>query len=137
MKIPLPSTIEKQEDLDHSLIIKRTDGVIEVRCGDLAIYSIEKVKENHTCIEKFAEGKKVLVLTIAGIYTHVLPEARAYTAKGPHKNYIAAEAFLITSFPQWVLGNFFLRVNRPIVPAKVFLIKDKEKAEKWLKKYKI
>ena len=135
-KIPLPTNIEKQEDLDHSLVIKRTDGIIEVRCGDLAIYSSEKVAENHACIKKFAEGKKALVLTIAGIYTHVMPEARAYTSKGPHKDFIAAEAFLVTSFAQWVLAGFFIKINRPIVPANFFRMKDKEKAEAWLLSFK-
>ena len=122
-------------DLDHSLIIKRTDGLIEVRCGDIAIYSSDKVRENHECIKKFAEGKKVVVLTIAGIYTHVMPEARKYTSKGPHKDFIAAEAFLITSLAQWILAGFFVKVNRPIVPANFFRMKDKEKAEIWLRKY--
>jgi hypothetical protein len=135
-KIPLPKNIEKQEDLDHSLIIKRTDGVIEVHCGDLAIYSSEKVKENHACIKKFGEGKKALVLTIAGVYTHVMPEARKYTSQGPHKDIIAAEAFLVTSFAQWILAGFFVKINRPIVPANFFRMKDKAKAEAWLAKFR-
>lgn len=135
MKIPLPTNIAQQQDLDHSLIIQRTDGLVELRCADVVIYSAAKVKENHECLKRFAAGKKIVVLTIAGYYTHVLPEARKYTAKGPHRDFIAAEAFLITSFPQWILAFVFLKINRPIVPANVFRFKHKDKAEKWLMKF--
>jgi hypothetical protein len=135
MKFPFPENIEAQEDLHHTIILKRSDGMVEVRCGDVTIYTAEKVKENHACLKRFAKGKKIIALTIAGYYTHVLPEARKYTAKGHHREFIAAEAFLIASFPQWIIGYIFLKINRPIVPANIFLLKHKDKAEKWLRKF--
>lgn len=135
MKIPLPENIEMKQDLDHSLIIKRTDGIIELRCADVVVYTSDKIKQNHDCLERFAGGKKALVLTIAGIYTHVMPEARAYTARGHHRHFVAAEAFLVTSFPQWVLALVYTAINRPIVPANFFLLRHKDNAEKWLRKF--
>ena len=136
MKVPLPANIEKQTDLDHSLLIKRTDGIIELRCGDAVNYTTKMVMENHAVLKEFAGSQKALVLTFAGQYTLVSANARSYTAKGPHKDYVAAEAFLINSLPQKLLGNFFLKVNKPVVPANVFLIADQAKAEQWLRKHK-
>ncbi len=135
MKIPFPDNIEIKEDLDHSVVIRRTDGIIELRCSDIVIYTSIKIKENHDCIRRLAGGKKALVLTVAGDFTHVLPEARAYTAKGHHRDFVAAEAFLINSFMQWILAFLFLKINRPIVPAQAFRIGNKAKAERWLKRY--
>ena len=136
MKIPLPENIIEQQDLGHSLILKRNDGVIELRCDHMVTYTRENVMENHLWIEKFADGKKALVLTITGIYTFVEPDARKYTATGPHKNFVAAEAFVLRSFMQRVAGTLYLRINRPIVPAKLFSIKNISKAELWLLKHK-
>jgi hypothetical protein len=135
MKFPFPEHIVAQQDLGHTIILQRGDGVVEVRCGDVTIYSAEKVEQNQECIRRFAAGKKVKVLTIAGYYTHVLPEARRYTAKGNHKDFVAAEAFLISSFAQRIIGYLYMKINRPVVPAHLFLFREKEKAENWLKKF--
>ena len=136
MKIPLPDNIDAQQNLGHTLIIKRSDGIIELRCSNMVTYTPDMVKENHEWIEKFADGKKALVLTITGHYTLASPEARRFTANGPHKNFVAAEAFLIRVFAQRVIATLFMRVNRPIVPAKVFSIRKKDQAEKWLRQQK-
>ena len=133
MKVPLPKNIESQQDLGHTLIIKRTDGIIEVHCAHLVNYTVKQVKENHVWIEKFAEGKKALVLTVAGISTHVKPAARNYVGKGPHKHFVAAEAFLFNSFAQRILANLYIAVNKPKVPANFFSFKEKKEAEKWLR----
>jgi len=133
VKIPLPGYIADQKNLGHSLIMKRLDGIIELRCADVVAYTPEKIKENHEWIKKFADGKKALVLTIAGEYTYVEPEARRYTSQGHHRHFVAAEAFLIRSLPQRVIGMLFLKINRPIVPARLFSIHHKEKAEEWLR----
>lgn len=136
MIYPLPENIELKVELDHSLILKRSDGIVEIRCSDDFIYDIKHIKENHHYLKQFASTEKVLVLSFAENYTSITNEARNYTAKGHHKSFIAAEAFLIHSLPQRLLANFYIKISQPIVPAAYFLYQYKDLAEKWLFKHR-
>lgn len=129
---PLPENIEVEIILEHSHIIKRSDGIVEIRCAEDFTYELSHILENHDCLKKLAVTEKVLVLNFAGRYTSVSNDARAYVAKGNHKSFIAAEAFLIHGLAQRILANFFMKISKPIVPAAFFNYKDKAAAEKWL-----
>ncbi|HWY12661.1 MAG TPA: hypothetical protein VN026_15110 [Bacteroidia bacterium] len=120
-------------EFNHSVIYLRSDGIVEIDCADDTEYDVEDIKQNLECIQKIAAGKKVLVLNNAGEYTTVSKEAREYIGSGPHRDFIAAEAFVIRSLGQLILGNLFMKVNKPIVPAKLF--KTKWAAEHWLKSF--
>jgi hypothetical protein len=73
----------------------------------------------------------LLVYNVTGKYTGITSEASAYLSKGPHKNFIKAEAFIIHSTTQRLLANlYFLRIRKPIVPAAYF--KNVADAKKWL-----
>lgn len=128
----LPENIEVEFILEHSHIIKRSDGIVEIRCEDDFTYELSHILENHDCLKKLAITEKNLVLNFAGHYTSVSNEARNYVALGGHKHFIAAEAFLIHGLPQRILANFFLSFNKPVVPAAFFNYQDKSLAEKWL-----
>lgn len=132
---PLPENIIDQIKLDHSLIFKRKDGIIEIRCGEDITYDVNEIKENHEAIQKLADGKKVKVLSISAKYTMITNEARQYIAKGPHKDFICAEALLIYSLAQRMLVQFYIRLFKPVVPGKYFGINDKDAAEKWLNEF--
>lgn len=129
---PLPEHIEAEIKLEHSHILKRIDGIVEIRCTDDFIYDVQQVKENHHYLKEFAVTEKVLVLSFTEAFTSITNEARAYIAKGYHRDYVAAEAFLIHSLAQRLLANFFVTIGNPIVPVSFFNYKDKDVSEKWL-----
>jgi DNA-binding Lrp family transcriptional regulator len=127
------SVIVSQADLKHSLLMLRDDGIIEINCADNYEYSVDDIKENLNQIKTFAGNNKVLVLNNLKKFTAVSNEVRDYVATAPHKDFIKAEAFVIHSIAQWLLAKFYLKINKPIVPAKFF--KGKSEAEKWLKSF--
>lgn len=135
MIYPLPENIEVEVVLEHSHLLKRTDGIVEIRCANDFTYDVEDVKENHSFLKEFAVTEKVLVLSFAEDFTSITNEARNYIAKGYHKDFIAAEAFLIHSLPQRLLANFFVKLNNPTVPAAYFAYSYKDLAEKWLREH--
>lgn len=119
-------------DLGHSKIIEIEDGLIQILCKDEFMYDVVHIKENHSVIEKISNlrGEPVLVFSLAAKYTGITSDATAYVTTGPHKNFIKAEAFVIHSTTQRLGANFFLRLNKPIVPAAYFNnVKD---AKNWL-----
>lgn len=128
MKSPI---IISQKKFDHSLVIYRSDEIVEIICSDNYEYSVADIKENLEYIKSVCGNKKISVLNNLQKFTTVNNEVREFVAKAPHKDFIKAEAFVIHSTGQWLLANFYLKVNKPIVPAKFF--KTRNDAEKWIK----
>jgi hypothetical protein len=50
-----------------------------------------------------------------------------------NKDSRSADAFVIYSLPQKLVGNFYLKVNKPPVPTRFF--KTPEEAIRWLRKF--
>jgi hypothetical protein len=124
--------ISNEIRLSHSRLVKRSDGIIEIHCADDFTYEPEHIRENQEALLEFHQGKKLLVLNILGKYTLASSDARAFVAKGTHKTFIEAEAFLIHSLAQQLIGSFYLKINKPVVPTSYFSFGDKAKAENWL-----
>jgi hypothetical protein len=122
------------KDVGHSVIKLREDGIIEIDCRNNYEYSVNDVKENWAIIKELAKGKKILVFNNMPEFTTASKETREFVAKGEHKDFIAAEAFVIQSLAQKILGNFYLKINKPVVPAKIFT--NKENAVQWLSTFK-
>lgn len=137
LEYPLPSHVIAEVKLPHSLLLQRADGIVEIRCADDFTYETEHIMENQHYLKQFAGNGKVRVLNIIGKYTSITNEARTHIAKGGHKDFIAAEAFLIQSLPHRLLAQFFIKANKPVVPAKYFAYDQKEEAEKWLFQFSI
>src|ERR1041385_132375 len=84
--------------LGHSEIFLRSDGIIQLNCGDDVTYEIAQIKENLDCIRKIGEGKKLPVLNIAGKYTNLTRETREFIAKAEFSiDCISAEAYVLRS----------------------------------------
>ncbi|MES2140930.1 MAG: hypothetical protein V4511_14580 [Bacteroidota bacterium] len=73
-----------------------------------------------------------MVINIKSIKSINKP-ARDFLASEKGSEGIIAAAFLIDSSVGRVLGNFFIKINKPIKPTKVFT--DEIKAKKWLLQY--
>jgi len=119
-------------DLGHSKIQETDGGLIEIICKDEFMYDVAQIKENHSVLEQISgrRNEPVLVFSITGKYTGITAEAAAYVTKGPHKNFVKAEAFVIHSTTQRLFANLFLRISKPVVPAAYF--NNAEDAKKWL-----
>jgi hypothetical protein len=76
---------------------------------------------------------KAPVLFIANEFSLPSKESREYLAKKESLPYSLADAYVINSFPQKIAANFYLKVNKPARPTKMF--NNKEDALIWLKTY--
>ncbi len=119
--------------LSHSLIAFRADGLLELHTSDEHVYEIEDVKENVEAFGKLTGNKKVPVMIIGGSFTSLSKEAREYMASEESLKYSLCEAFILTSLPQKLLINFYIKVNKPLVPTMVF--SNNDKAVNWLRSF--
>ena len=65
-------------------------------------------------------------------FNHIPKETMQYLSKNPYNKYQIAAAILIEGLGLKLIGNFYLKVYKPEVNTKLFLVE--ETAKKWLKK---
>lgn len=83
----------------------------------------------------FTSKKTVPVLILNGGVVSMTREAREYLASGEGTTGIMAAAIVLESVFGSILGNFFLSVNKPEMPVRIF--SRKHAAIKWLREFVI
>jgi len=116
--------------LDHTLIIERGDGIIEVITSDDFMYERKHIMEIHNALLGLTAGKKRPLMMIGGKKTQISDDAMTFMASEESAETSTAEAFVIQSFFQRILANFYLKVKKPKVPTRFF--SNQKKAETWL-----
>lgn len=94
---------------------------------EIEVEDMREVKK-HNLIA--TQGKKYAVLIVTSDFVGVSKAARELLAGGEIATNTVAYAFLIKNFAQRIVGNYYLRVNKPKTPTKLFT--DRLKAIKWL-----
>jgi hypothetical protein len=121
--------IDKLE-LPHTKVELRDDGIIQFFYGDNKEYTMDETHELEAAVETLTKGITHMSLRIAGKYTSVDTEIMKYLSRGRGTLFTLADAFVIHSLAQKILANFYLQINRPILPTRVF--NKVEEAEAWL-----
>ena len=92
---------------------------------------VEDVKEMREMLVRLSKGNKYCVLLDATERFNVSADARALIAGKEFSFDRIATAFIITSLANMLVGNFFIKVNKPYTPTKIF--SSEENALSWLK----
>lgn len=111
----------------------RNDGIAQVKVRGNDEIDIKHVIQVVDTLGKFGKGKKFPLLILVGEYTLPTPEARTYIATPESDPYASAEAYVIQSFTQKLVGNVYLSLNKPARPTRMF--NSEEKAIEWLKAF--
>jgi len=68
-------------------------------------------------------------------FSDIDPEVREWAASPTGNNYTIADAVVISSFPQKIIADFYMRYNKPVKPTKVF--NSMEKAYEWVREIRL
>ena len=123
----------KQISLSCGQLTLIEDGIVQFQCIDHT-YTENDVKEINLALGRIANGEKVLQLVIASDYSTVNPAARKAMGRPEYSIFSIAEAYLIKSLAQKILGNFYLKIDKPSVPTRLF--NDYDEALNWLRQFK-
>jgi hypothetical protein len=93
--------------------------------------TLENVTEVSRHLKKLSKGKKVPVFTDMRGLKSMTREARLFLSGEDAAQVTSAAALLIGSPLSKVIGNFFMGINKPPYPTKLFT--SEEKALQWLK----
>ena len=108
----------------------RETGIISAKSANHAVIEMEQAVAYHGIIALISEGEPhVTIMDISGL-KHISKEARHFLSKKSSEwGKTIAVAFVTNSFRARTIASFFLTVNRPSYPVKVF--KDQSEAYQW------
>lgn len=95
--------------------------------------TVDDVKSIAESCRQVGGGKVLPLLLKVDKYTLPSAEARKFIANADSNPYAKAEAYVISDLPQKIVGNFFLKFDKPVRPTKIFT-KENEALE-WLKQF--
>jgi len=115
------------------IISLRKDGIVHCIALPDAYITLEDAKENIQAINKVAGGIKSPVLVDIRKSSGAAKEARKYFSSPEVATVQSAVAMLIDSGFSKLMGNFFIGLNKPLFPLKLFTNMDE--ALEWLAGY--
>ncbi len=110
-----------------------SDGVCRTKAKPGANINLEEAIGNSRAVSSFFSGKKYPLLVDARDVASISKEARNQFAINGRETCITCFGLIVKSPLSRVIGNFFIGLNRPSVPARLF--DDEQDALNWLHEY--
>lgn len=120
-------------DLYHSFCERLENNIIYVYVKKDADIDVEQILQIRETNEKLANGNNYVVLFEIAEFAFISKEAREYGGENELGELRKAMAIVVKSMAHRLLANFFINVNKPPTPTKVF--NDKKKALEWLNQF--
>lgn len=108
----------------------REDDVLVLDIKPNQVFNVSDVHEAIAAAKEFGGGKKFRNLILVGEHSIADIEAVKLSCSEAGSIYKLADAFVISSFPQKLIANFYMKVVKPVTPTRFFT--KREDAEKWL-----
>ncbi len=121
----------KQFETDAFLMTIHDDLLIEFRVKKNITLQEKDVWESRDLSVNYMPDKKFHVLMEAEENVDVSGDARRAGASKEYSKHVAALALCSNKLHETIIGNLFLKINKPIVPTRFF--EDRNKALQWLK----
>ncbi|MDO8999859.1 MAG: hypothetical protein Q7W45_08855 [Bacteroidota bacterium] len=112
-------------------IILRSDHIIKIEFKEVEELKLDHVIDIFNIIQPLAPVKKCLILISLANYINPSVEVREFWAAKERNEISLAEAILINNLPMTLIVNFYLNINKPQRPTKIF--KNETDAIDWLK----
>lgn len=105
-------------------------GFIVSRVAPLAEINLDHAKENTIKVRELSGDQVYPILVDIRKIRSISKEARDHFAMRGRKPGVIAIAMLVSSPLSRIIGNFFLGLNHPVVPTRMF--NDRVQAEQWI-----
>lgn len=109
----------------------REDGIVRISMFSGKMEGLADAKENFAIFIRLCQDRKRPVLIVLNGVRGITPDARRFYSGDEAGRYISASAFVVASPVSRVLGSFFLGLNKPAYPVRLFT--EEAEAIEWLK----
>jgi hypothetical protein len=127
-----------EAEMENEVVVTRSakiwlgeDGIVRSIEPRAEAVTLAYTKEIFSAILKVSKGKKRPFLADIRKIKSVDRESREYFASEEVSNAVSAIALLVSSPVSKVIGNFYMRLNNPVCPTKLFT--SESEAIEWLK----
>ncbi len=100
--------------------------------NDGATIDLEEYNNQFKVAHELTMGIKVGVLVRTSPFLNITKEVREESLNPEKEKYIIAQAILVKNFANKLVGNFYIKFQKPKVPNKLF--SSEAEALKWLEK---
>jgi hypothetical protein len=111
-------------------ISRFSEDIIQYVLKDKSVIELEDSKKMYEATLEMAAGKKYAALIDARAETILTSEAREWSADPALHNNLIAQAIIVTSLANRIVGNFIIKFHKPVAPTRLF--STREKAIEWL-----
>lgn len=125
-------TSKKTIELEKIVTTLIEKGVIENRIKEGVFIEKEDILELKKANLKLAEGERYVVLVVSGHLASISKEARELSASKEFAVQAIAKALVVEYLGHKIVGNFYLKINKPAMKTKLF--SNREDALIWLRK---
>lgn len=126
-------TIIKRKELTNAEVTFRSDGIVHFYIKTNITLNGNDAREMVKATGEIGGNKKYPILITSGKYGMADVDAREYAASPDGNKYTIAGAIVVKSLAQKILGNAYIKVNKPTTPTALF--NDEEKAIDWLRTF--
>lgn len=111
----------------------RSDGILHSHTSSGIDFNIDSLKEFNLVMGKMVQNRMTPLLLTLDEFAIPPVETRVFWAKRESCTYASAEAYVSHTIGHTIIGNFYLKFNKPGRPTKIF--KNEEDAVTWLKTF--
>jgi hypothetical protein len=126
--------IIKSKDIGSSVLSLRSDDLMRISLKEHTTLNLKDAEDMVRAFGEMGNGKKFLLLFIAGTDTTVNTESRYYASTPEANRFTIASAFVVKSIAQKLLGNAYVTFNKPVTPTRIFT--NEQDAIDWLYTFK-
>lgn len=127
--------VKELVDEGHLTASLYNNGIIEINWEpSLQIIDVIHLTKMQEVVCELGNGKKMPLLFMPHDFLHLSKEGAKYATSTEGTKYSLAIAVLSDNLAKKILMNFFLSINKPIVPTKGF--SNQKDAFTWLSKFK-
>jgi len=109
------------------------DGIARTKVKPQSEITVKEAKENSDAVNSLHSETNFPLLVDARNIKSMTKDARDHFSMNNRASYVNAFAILIDSPLSKIIGNFFMGLNKPRVPARLFT--EEEEALLWLRGY--
>lgn len=125
-------SVKKEINTPYFTLLLRSDGIVQLNTSTDADFTMKETMMYMHALEEITEGNPHLILKVPGAHANVDNETRKYMANEGLK-FSIAEAVIVRNLAQRMIGNFYIRYDKPKVPVRLFT--NHAEAEHWLKTF--
>jgi hypothetical protein len=96
------------------------NGILTIYIHNNAFVQTEHIKEMLKIHGELTQGKRCPCIMVLGEYANVSANGRKFLASEDAVQFSSCEAFVVKSLAQKILGNFYLKFDKPNIPSRLF-----------------